>query len=259
MKKFDTTDIIIVVWNHLAYTKATIESIYKHTENFRLIIVNNNSDVETTQYIDSLNSRNEVIVIQNSINVGYTKAVNQGLSLAQNDVVLANNDIIVTKDWLNILKSHVCDKVGIVSGVTNFASGLQLLHDLPIFDENLLDKYSEFRRNEFKGLYVSFPRVIFFCTLFTRKCLNEVGILDEIFSPGNFEDDDFCRRAEMKGYDTRIALDCFVYHFGSVSFNKNSDYLKLLATNEAKFKSKHGATPNDLWGDLYQELKGKMK
>ena len=255
---YNATDIIIVVWNQLAHTKATIESIYKHTENFRLIIVNNNSNVETTQYIDELNKLQEVTVIHNNQNVGYTKAVNQGLCLSHGDVVLANNDIIVSKDWLNILRSHVTANVGIISGLTNYASGLQRI-PVPNFDEKELAEYTEFRRNEYKGLYVSFPRVIFFCTYITRKCLNEVGFLDEIFSPGNYEDDDFCRRAEMLGYDTRIAMDLFVYHFGSVSFKASDDYRKLLATNEAKFIQKHGGTPNDLWGAKFNELKGRLE
>lgn len=258
-RNYDTTDIVVVVYNQLFYTKKTIESIAKHTENYRLIIVNNNSDAETTNYINELGKLNEVTVIQNSTNVGYTKAVNQGLALTQGDVVLANNDIIVTKNWLQLLKKHLTDNTGIVSGVTNQASGFQQLPDMPELNLNDIEQYSEFRQKTYKDYFISFPRVIFFCTLISRKCLNEVGMLDEIFSPGNFEDDDFCRRAETLGYDTRIAFDCFIYHFGSVSFQANGGYRELIKTNARKFIQKHGGSPEDFWEEKFQQIINEMK
>ena len=37
-----------------------------------------------------------------------------------------------------------------------------------------------------------FPRVAFLCTLIKKEVIEKIGGLDERFSPGNFEDDDFC-------------------------------------------------------------------
>ena len=36
--------------------------------------------------------------------------------------------------------------------------------------------------------------------------------LDEGFGAGNFEDDDFCSRAELLGFTLAVARNVFVYH-----------------------------------------------
>ena len=40
----------------------------------------------------------------------------------------------------------------------------------------------------------------FWCVMIPRKLFDEIGLLDEIFSPGMGEDGDFCIRAEQAGY-----------------------------------------------------------
>ena len=45
--------------------------------------------------------------------------------------------------------------------------------------------------------------------------------LDEGYGVGNFEDDDFCARAEFLGYGLAVARGVFVYHKGSATFRDN--------------------------------------
>ena len=78
--------------------------------------------------------------------------------------------------------------------------------------------------------------------------------MDERFSPGNFEDDDFCLRAQIAGFNTVIAKDVFIHHYGSKSFTAEGleKYKTRLETNQKIFVDKWGATPEEIW------LKGKQ-
>jgi len=76
--------------------------------------------------------------------------------------------------------------------------------------------------------------------------IERIGGLDERFGRGNFEDDDFCLRALLTGFQTRLAGDCFVHHFGSQSFlAAGIDYRQSLHDNWEIFKRKWGM-PADL-------------
>jgi GT2 family glycosyltransferase len=53
-----------------------------------------------------------------------------------------------------------------------------------------------------------------------REVLEKVGALDEVFGLGNFEDDDFCVRAWLSGFESLIAKDVFVHHTGSITLQQ---------------------------------------
>ncbi|MDP2038027.1 MAG: hypothetical protein Q8L04_11640, partial [Ignavibacteria bacterium] len=79
--------------------------------------------------------------------------------------------------------------------------------------------------------------------------IEKIGGLDERFSPGNYEDDDFCLRAQIAGFKTVIAKDVFIHHYGSKSFKADGEkkYAERLEINKQKFISKWGVTPDELW------------
>ncbi|MBK7500134.1 MAG: glycosyltransferase family 2 protein [Ignavibacteriales bacterium] len=96
---------------------------------------------------------------------------------------------------------------------------------------------------------LQFPRVAFLCTLIKREVIEKIGGLDERFTPGNFEDDDFCLRAQLAGYKTVIAQDVFIHHFGSKSFKADGEkkYAERLKINHKIFVDKWGADPDEIW------------
>ncbi|MCF6270661.1 MAG: hypothetical protein L3J41_13185, partial [Melioribacteraceae bacterium] len=166
-------------------------------------------------------------------------------------IIIANNDIVFTENWINrmleIAKQH--PDVGIVGPISNSVSGRQ-------FDKNAkyksipeMYKYADRIRKENKGQFFQFPRVAFLCTLIKKEVIDKIGGLDERYSPGNFEDDDFCLRVQKAGYKTVIATDVFIHHFGSISFKADgeSEYAKRLEINKQKFIDKWGADPEEIW------------
>src|SRR5690606_31767020 len=89
------------------------------------------------------------------------------------------------------------------------------------------------------GSRVSIDRLVGFCLLIRREVIDTVGMLDERFGIGCFEDDDYCRRALDAGFEAVIAADSFVHHFGSVTFrNSGVDFAKVLRDNEVLYRDK---------------------
>jgi GT2 family glycosyltransferase len=84
--------------------------------------------------------------------------------------------------------------------------------------------------------------VAFFCAATRRDVLDSVGLLDETFGLGFFEDDDYCQRVLAAGYTIQIVDDVFVHHHLSASFDKipEADKKALLERNKAIFEERWG-------------------
>ncbi len=195
--------------------------------------------------------------VLNSTNQGFPKAVNQGLKTAKgNYILIANNDIVVTEGWLErMLEVAESDnKIGIVGPISNAVSGVQLDKEAKYSNLEEMHRYSEQVKQLHSGQTLEFPRVAFLCTLIKREVINKIGGLDERFSPGNYEDDDYCLRAQIAGFKTVIAKDVFIHHYGSKSFAAEGPdkYKRRLEINQKIFVEKWGGTPEEIW------LKGKQ-
>ncbi|SEC70634.1 glycosyltransferase family 2 protein [Paenibacillus sp. GP183] len=236
------TSIIIPNYNGLSLLKECISSIKKHTEvPYEIIVVDNGSTDGSIEYC----CRHEIKFISLPTNRGFPWACNLGLSIASGEaLMLLNNDTIVGWNWLpNLLRClYSSDEIGIVGPVTNYASGKQQIQE-PF--TNVADMSA--------AMNVPSPekwqdtlRLVGICLLFRRELMDKVGMLDERFSPGHFEDDDYCYRARLAGYRLCIAGDSFIFHHGSASFHKeNKDSLQeLIQVNHGKFMDKWGVDPH---------------
>lgn len=241
------TSIIILTFNKLEFTKKCIESIRKYTKNqsYEIIVVDNNSTDGTVQY---LKSQADLKVIDNKQNVGFPKGCNLGIGISkkENDILLLNNDTIVTSNWLeNLNKCLNSDKlIGAVGPITNSSPYYQ---EVNVKFENS-DQMQEIAKNiniSNKELWEERQKLIGFCMLIKREALEKVGLLDEEFSPGNYEDDDYSIRLIKNGYRLILAKDTFIYHYGGASFENNNKYISILYNNEKKFKEKWGFTSKE--------------
>jgi GT2 family glycosyltransferase/tetratricopeptide (TPR) repeat protein len=243
------TSILILTYNQLAHTKACLESIARHTpEPHELILVDNGSTDGTREYLREYARQHErVSVIANRTNLGFAAGNNQGLTLATGrQVLLLNNDTVVTPGWLRnmlkVLRDH--PQTGVVGPRSNRvlgrqqvdAVGYKSLDELPAFAVGWSEKHAGESRVA--------NRVVGCCLLARREVMDAVGGLDEQFGSGNFEDDDFCIRAHLAGFETRIADDSFVHHVGHATFNgAGIDYAKAMQTNWDLFKRKWAIPP----------------
>ncbi|MBQ7499219.1 MAG: glycosyltransferase family 2 protein [Selenomonas sp.] len=249
------TSIIILSYNTLEMTRMCLESIRAHTpEAYELIVVDNASEDGSLEY---LREQADVRLIENQENMGFPKGCNQGLEIAQGDsLLLLNSDTVVTENWLGNLKKGLYseEKVGAVSCVANYVSNRQQI-DVPYgMDMEAMQAFAAGFNHSDPAKWEERPHLVGFCYLFRREVYEAVGGLDERFTPGNFEDNDYSLRILEQGYKLLLLRDTFIHHWGSGSFKKveqesrenSQSYIALSMHNMQKFFEKWQLPPSYL-------------
>jgi GT2 family glycosyltransferase/2-polyprenyl-3-methyl-5-hydroxy-6-metoxy-1,4-benzoquinol methylase len=251
---YGLTSIVIITYNQVEYTRQCLDSIRLLTdEPFELIVVDNGSTDGTLEFLRALS---DVRVIENGTNRGFPAAVNQGIAVAAGKQVLPlNNDVLVTTGWLGrILRAlHSDRKVGLVGPRSNFVSGPQQIEaGYENFAE--LDGFAWDWGKAQAGLMIDVHRLVGFWLLIRREVIDAIGVFDEQFGVGCFEDDDYCLRALAAGYRAVIAGDAFVHHYGCRTFlGTGVDAGALMRENQRRFLKKwsgngSGGDPHPAFG-----------
>lgn len=208
--------IITLTYNNLKYTKKYIESLYKYTRNFELIIVDNGSTDGTREYLKTLSGN--VKLIFNDENLGFSKGNNQGIKIAEGEYIgFLNNDILLYPNWF-----EECEKVFQQEN----AAFVSPRHINPHFDDTNERNYIRFFQKEFKydkEYEKNFDECVFSCVITKREILDRIGIFDENYFPAFFEDNDIKYRAVVEGYGIYVSNSVCFFHFGSVT-SKDNDY-----------------------------------
>jgi GT2 family glycosyltransferase len=114
--------IIIPCWNQLEFTQQCLAALMKNTRRpWELIVIDNGSTDATGAYLAGVRDMASVPVtlISNSTNLGFPAAINQGLQVARGEyLVLLNNDVVLTNDWLDQLVALATAKIGIEEDLT---------------------------------------------------------------------------------------------------------------------------------------------
>jgi Flp pilus assembly protein TadD len=155
-------------------------------------------------------------------------------------VLLLNNDTVVTTGWLKrLLKALDSDsRIGLAGPVSNCVSGAQQIQTR-YDDLTALDGFAWEWGKTHDGSVVDSERLIGFCLLIRREVIDKIGLLDERFGIGCFEDDDYCLRGLRAGYRGVIARDAFVHHAGGETFRGSGvDFAELMRKNERLFREK---------------------
>ena len=240
------TSIIVITYNKLEYNKLCIESIRQYTQpdSYEIIVIDNHSTDGTVEW---LQGQHDIKIILNSENAGFPAGCNQGIKAAKgNSILVLNNDTIVTPNWLtNLIKClDSSSEIGAVGAVTNSCSNFQSLPCEYACVEEMIRFATQVNISN-PELWEDRARLVGYCLLIKIEVINKIGLLDEAFSPGNYEDDDFCMRIRKAGYRLVLCRDTFIHHFGSVSFGKQTNQLNnLLETNRQKFIEKWGLPPH---------------
>ena len=210
-------DVIMPVWNQPVFTKDCIDSITKNTDgvDYRLIVIDNASEAKTREYLEALAAERKaaVTLIRNEQNLGFVKAVNQGIEASTAPLVcLIKNDTLVFRGWLAemIAVAGAAKDIGLVNPSSNN------LGQKPAKGEPL-EAVAEHAAKE-RGQYVELGAAIGFCMLIKREVIEKIGVFDEAYGMGNFEDTDFSRRAVKAGYRCVRACGAYVYHRENTSF-----------------------------------------
>lgn len=252
-------NIVIICYDALPYTKATLHSLFKTTKlPYILTIIDNGSTDGTKKFLQRLIVPQkycmEYILINNCENMGAGYAYNQGFEVSLNKrceyTCFCNNDLYFQDDWLVKMKKCL-DK----------NSNIALLNPLrpaerTKFDENIstmqklkgirptnnwkqeLKEYSGYAYDNFnifcneiiknnqdqQGFEIlQFPDSLSTCVCLARNdAIREVGhFADPIFPKYGGEDIDLCWNIMELGHDCAILHDVYVHHFRGKSIKSH--------------------------------------
>jgi GT2 family glycosyltransferase len=239
-----SASIIIPTFNGLPLLQACIASIREYTDSpYEIIVVDNGSSDGTTEWC----RRQKLLLFSMSRNEGFPVAGNKGLRIAAGDtLVLLNNDTVVSTGWLSNLTAALYSDfgVGIVGPVTNYASGSQKVQ-YPYLDMQEFQRIAKEVNVPDPAKWKRVERIVGICMVFRRELVDTIGLLDERFSPGHYEDDDFCLRARMHGFSLLVCHDTLIHHEGSASFRREGSeaQMQLVERNYRMFMDKWKIDP----------------
>ena len=238
-------DIIVPIWNQPELTRRCLMSVIQSTrEPIRFILIDNGSDTPTRDYLDQVKAGGQASVhlIRNKENLGFIKAINQGISASQAPwICLLNNDTVVTPGWLTemLLVAQAGEAIGLVNPTSNslgFHPG-----DIP------LEKYAATLAAE-SGKWAQLSTALGFCLLARKSIFEKIGGLDESFGMGYFEDDDLSKRVKQAGLRCVRACASYVYHQERGSFRHLPQTKESFQKNRQLFESRWGGRLRILWG-----------
>ncbi len=238
--------VIVLTYNNWDYTNACLFSVRNWSDyrNLEIIVVDNASVDQTRDKLRQLAQQDERIrVILNDDNLGFAAGNNVGLRAARGDyAILLNNDTVVTRGWVRdlIRPMQLDPQIGLAGPLTNNIGneqkvkiGYRHLQDMPQWARHFVR--GRLRRTFDAG------GLAFFCVAIRRDVLDTIGLLDEAYGIGFFEDDDYCRRAKEAGYRLVIVDDVFIHHHLSVSFDTlGAKAADLMARNRVIFEERWG-------------------
>jgi GT2 family glycosyltransferase len=239
--------IVVLSYNYFSETtKSCIESLALDPDfdRWELIVVDNGSDDGTAEQLGSLQTAYpSVRFIFNKNNLGFAGGINAGIRHASGEIIiLLNSDTICPKGMITRLASYFGDDktLGMIGPVTNAAGNEQAIYT------HSPDAHGKIM----EGLYYANSggqtpanayRLDFFCAAIARRTIDTIGLLDEGFGQGYYEDFDYSLRMKKTGLRLLVAEDVFIYHRGSTTFGRLPDGTKkLMKRNKRRIIEKHG-------------------
>jgi GT2 family glycosyltransferase len=220
--------VIIVSWNRRELLADCLRGLFEQTyEPFEVIVVDNGSTDGSAEMVAAQWAA-RVRLLRNDGNLGYARAVNQGIRAARGAFVATlNNDAVPDPGWLPALVEAAARdaRVGMV------ASKVLSFEDPRVFDGTGLLIYPDGssrargRLEEDRGQYDGLTEALVpsgCAALYRREMLDEVGLHDEAFF-AYCEDTDLGLRGRLAGWGCAFAPGAIVRHHYSASSGHYSE------------------------------------
>jgi O-antigen biosynthesis protein len=245
--------VIVVCRDSPAYTRLCVDRVLRHSgRRFELILVDNGSSGPARRYLASVRKARR---IRNEKNLGFARALNQGIRSARGKFLLfLNNDVVVTPGYLDGLVAVLRRdrRLGAVAPLSNppdrtvfrRSAGPPRIEWKPFYgDEAGLHRFAwalasareRVSENASPGGFSCF------CHLVRRDMVRRIGGMDERFSPAYVEDIDFFYRAVRAGWKLARRRSVFVHHFwGITSRARRANVKALVRLGKKRFIEKWG-------------------
>jgi GT2 family glycosyltransferase len=214
--------IIIPVYNALQATAMCLRHLLKFApENSEIILVNDCSDSGTTAWLRNFAKKfPQVRLIEHDKNGGFVQACYTGFKASpeENDILLVNSDVLVTKGCLSSLQDAVyaSPETALASSLSTQSPHLQMNFHL---GDSLTTAAEKLRAISEKN----YPTIITpegQCLYIRRWALEKFGFFDYVYGRGYCEESDLSMRYFLNGADMVVADDALLLHIRSASFGE---------------------------------------
>lgn len=247
-------------YNGKDFLYAYFESLIKNSNEIgEVIIVDNGSRDGSQEFIRNYREKVDfpIVLIENSQNLGFAEAVNQGISKARYDYIFSlNNDTVVEKsaifELFNLLNSE--ERIFSVSSKMVQFNNPELIDDAG--DDYTLLAYTKKRgNNQNLNKFIEVSEVFSSCAgaaLYRKDLLEELGGFDSEFF-AYMEDVDLGYRARINGYKNLFCPNAVVYHIGSATTGSqyNEFKVRLAARNNVWVVYKNLPIPQKIVNILF--------
>ena len=247
-------------YNGKDFLYAYFESLNKNSNEIgEVIIVDNGSNDGSQEFIRNYREKVDfpIVLIENSQNLGFAEAVNQGISKARYDYIFSlNNDTVVEKsailELLNLLNTD--GRIFSVSSKMVQFNNPELIDDAG--DDYTLLAYTKKRgNNQNLNNFIEVSEIFSSCAgaaLYRKDLLEELGGFDSEFF-AYMEDVDLGYRARINGYKNLFCPNAIVYHIGSATTGSqyNEFKVRLAARNNVLVVYKNLPTPQKIVNILF--------
>lgn len=216
--------IVIPTYGGAEVTAKAVESIKSTTKADKVhIIVTDDAGPEEER--EKLKAIQGIELILNDENVGFAANVNRGMSKAEGDVVILNNDVVAHEGWLESLQhmAHANKRYGITGPMLLYPDGrIQFAGTTRNYGApQWFDHRYRFQEASFGPANVQAPALAITgaCMYIRKDVVDAVGLFDEGF-PMAFEDVDYCIRAWNAGFESRYVPTARLTHYESITRGK---------------------------------------
>ena len=248
--------LIIPSYNTEKHLINTYNSIRKHYKDTELVIINDGSTDNTSEWLDTLEDNN-VIKINSKKRKGHTFFYDEGMRQATNEIVgIMHSDMIIGPNYIEKMIKHLSK--GKVVCATRIeppihpAGQEKIVMDFGMDHDDLkIDEFDNFCLNRQKVSKDVTTKGIFAPWILYKEDHFAIGGHDQTFAPYGYEDSDIFNRWILAGYEMVQSRDAFVYHLTCRGhrWNKgvgivNDDYESTMSRCRRDFIRK--------WGDWIQ-------
>ncbi|MDP4086254.1 MAG: glycosyltransferase family 2 protein [Bacillota bacterium] len=233
--------VIIPNYNGEKFLCDCLESLLNQSYgNFEVIIVDNNSSDQSMNIIDEIFfkcsnkyifDQKKLSIIRNTENLGFSKAVNQGILASKGSFVfLLNNDVILEEKCLANLLNNISEDDNLFSVQAKMiqSKNRDLIDDAG--DQYTILGWAYKRGDGSKNTnYTKNSEIFSSCAgaaLYRKNLLDKIGYFDENFF-AYMEDVDLSYRAKIFGFKNMYCASAIVYHIGSATTGSKYNEFKV--------------------------------
>ena len=174
-----------------------------------IILHHDNSKQYTDDLVERLKPRKAFVIDSSKLGTQFTDSFNLALNVFLHSkfshVMVCNNDIDLDYEELHALQKVIYNRQGIFSPIVNSPHRLVMSR---VGDEELR----------------IVPWVEFVCPIISKNVVKDIGLLDSNITLGWGIELDYCYRAEIVGYRTKLIQTVDVHHYGHKSQSDHSEY-----------------------------------